>query len=285
MDHFNRRFLLFIFIILLDSSILSHSWGWFSSSSGQNTDSSFSQPIKSNPEFSIEVFNDHKAVQVLENAKNQLVGPSSCWQTAYGYLLSGCKNMVATEEQRKRFAWHLSDCFQKESGRPNFPTCNDRSTMMSCLKKLDDHEHKIYLEFMLETNTICQQLQSHALKNEIERLVNDLKRTAQSTEEKLDILESKSDELLQSTSKIHESLGSVDVVVKNVAHTTNTIGTQVSGLTQQTKEIYQEQKGITESQLALREGQEKMGEVMKIGMEMFNDSVTDVKEGVDKLKR
>ncbi|KAJ0261630.1 Protein GAMETE EXPRESSED 1 [Hirschfeldia incana] len=284
MDIFNRKFLLFALIILLDSSTLSHSWGWFSSSSGQNADSSFSQPIKSNPEFSIEVFNNHKAVQVLENAKNQLVGPNSCWQTAYGYLISGCKDMVATEEQRKRFAWHLSNCFQKESGRPEFPTCNDRSTMMSCLKKLDDHEHKIYLEFMLETNTICQQLQSHAFKNEIERLVNDLKRTAQNTEEKLDILESKSDELLQRTSKIHESLGSVDVVVKNVAHTANTIGTQVSGLSQQTKEIYQEQKFITESQLALREGQEKMGEAMKIGMEIFNDTVTDVREGVDMLK-
>ncbi|CAF1698942.1 BnaC03g14190D [Brassica napus] len=283
MDLFNRKFLLFLFIILLDSSILSHSWGWFSSSE-QNTDSSFSRPIKSNPEFSIEVFNDQKAVQILENAKNQLVGPSSCWQTAYSYLISGCKDMVATEEQRKRFAWHLSDCFQKESGRPEFPTCNDRSTMISCLKKLDDHEHKIYLEFMLETNTICQQLQSHALKNEIERLVNDLKRTAQRTEEKLDILESKSDDLLQSSSKIHESLGSVDVVVKNVAHTTTAIGTQVSGLSQQTKDIYQEQKGITESQLELRKGQEKMGEAMKIGMEMFNDTVTDVKEGVDKLK-
>lgn len=40
---------------------------------------------------------------------------------------------------------------------------------------------------------------SHALKNEIERLVNDLKRSEQN-KEKLDILESKSDDILQSTS-------------------------------------------------------------------------------------
>lgn len=40
---------------------------------------------------------------------------------------------------------------------------------------------------------------SHALKNEIERLVNDFKRSAQN-KEKLDILESKSDDILQSTS-------------------------------------------------------------------------------------
>ncbi|CAF1761525.1 hypothetical protein Bca4012_044820 [Brassica carinata] len=286
MDRFNRRYLLFLLILLLDSPITCHSWGWFSSSSssGENTNPSSSRSIKSNAEFSLEVFSDKKAVQVLEDAKNKLAGPNSCWQNAYGYLLSGCKGMVATEEQRKRFAWHLSDCFQKESGRPDFPTCNDKQTMMSCLKKLDDHEHKIYLEFMLETNTICQQLQSHALKNEIERLVNDLKRSAQNTEEKLDILESKSDDILQSTSKIHESVGSIDVVVNNVAHKTNTIGTQMSGLSQQTKDIYQEQKSITESQLALKEGQEKMGEAMKAGMETFNDSVTDVKDGVDRLK-
>ncbi|CAH2047919.1 unnamed protein product [Thlaspi arvense] len=284
MDCFKRRFLLFLLIIILDSPIICHSWGWFSSSSTEDTESSFSRSIKSNPDFSIEVFSDQKAVRVLEDAKNKLVGPNSCWQNAYGYLLSGCKNMVATEEKRKRFAWHLSDCFQKESGRPSFPTCNDESTMMSCLKKLDDHEHKIYLEFMLETNTICQQLQSHAFKNEIERLVNDLRRSSQETEEKLDILGSKSDDLLRSTSLIHESLGSVDVVVKNVAHTANTIGAQVSGVSQQTKEIYQEQKSIAESQLALREGQEKMGETMKAGMVMVNDTVTNVKKGVDKLR-
>ncbi|KAJ4875486.1 Protein GAMETE EXPRESSED 1 [Raphanus sativus] len=285
---FNRRYLLYLLIIFLVSPIKCHSWGWFSSSSsssGENTNPSpSSRSLKSNAEFSIEVFSDQKAVQVLEDAKNKLVGPNSCWQNAYGYLMSGCKGMVATEEQRKRFAWHLSDCFQKESGRPDFPACNDKQTMMSCLKKLDDHEHKIYLEFMLETNTICQQLQSHALKNEIERLVNDLKRSAQNTEEKLDILESKSDDILHSTSKIHESVGSIDVVVNNVAHKTNTIGTQMSGLSQQTRDIYQEQKSITESQLALKEGQEKMGEAMRVGMETFNDSVTDVKEGVDRLK-
>ncbi|CAN8252914.1 unnamed protein product [Cochlearia groenlandica] len=287
MDCFKRRVLMFIMIILLDSSITCHSWTWFSSSSSsaENKDSSFSRPRKSNPEFSIEVFGNQKAVQVLEDAKNKLAaGPNSCWQNAYSYLFSGCKEMVATEEQRKRFAWHLSDCFLKDSGRPAFPTCDDKSTMMSCLKRLDDHEHKIYLEFMLETNTICQQLQSHAFKNEIERLVNDLKRSAHNTEEKLDVLESKSDALMQSSSIIHESLGSIDVRVQNVAHTTTTIETHMSGVSQQAREIYQEQKSITESQLVLKEGQEKMRETMKAGMEMVNDVVTNVKEGVDKLR-
>ncbi|CAL9234679.1 unnamed protein product [Arabidopsis halleri] len=165
----------------------------------------------------MEVFSDQKAVRVLEDARNKLVGPNSCWQNAYTYLrkissiylFTGCKETITTEEKRKRFAWYLSDCFIKDSGRPAFPTCKDESTMMSCLKKLDDHELKIYLDFLLETNTICQQLQSYAFKHEIERLVNELKSTVQNTEDKLDILESKSDSLIQTSSMIHDSLGSL----------------------------------------------------------------------------
>ncbi|BAB08566.1 unnamed protein product [Arabidopsis thaliana] len=229
----------------------------------------------------MEVFSDQKAVQVLEN---KLVGLTSCWQNAYSYLLAGCKETIATEEKRKRFAWYLSDCFIKDSGRPAFPTCKDESVMMSCLKKLDDHEHKIYLDFLLETNTICQQLQSNAFKNEIERLVNELKNTAQYTEDKLDILESKSDALIQTSSMIHDSLGSLDVRVQNVASVTNTLETSVSGLSQQTVEISQEQKNIAESQLALRDGQVKMKETLKDGMDMFLDAYTNIQEGVDKLK-
>ncbi|EOA13111.1 hypothetical protein CARUB_v10026121mg [Capsella rubella] len=289
MDRLSRRFVLFLLIILLDSPRICHSWRFFSysSSSAENTDSSssFSRSVqRSNPEFSMEVFSDQKAVRVLEDAKNKLVaGPNSCWQNAYRYLFSGCKETVATEEKRKRFAWYLSDCFLKDSGRQAFPTCSDDSTMMSCLKKLDDHEHKIYLEFMLETNTICQQLQSYAFKSEIERLVNELKRSAQSTEDKLDILESKSDSLMQTSSMIHDSLGSIDVRVQNVAHVTNTIETSMSGLSQQTVEIYKEQKSIAESQMALMDGQVKMKETLKDGMEMFSDAYTNIQEGVDKL--
>ncbi|CAL9243666.1 unnamed protein product [Arabidopsis halleri] len=289
MDRLSRKFLLFLLIILLDSPLTCHSWGWFSSSSSSSSaedtySSSFSRSYKSNPDFSMEVFSDQKAVRVLKDAKNKLEGPNSCWQNAYSYLFTGCKETIATEEKRKRFAWYLSDCFLKDSGRPAFPTCKDESTMMSCLKKLDDHEHKIYLDFLLETNTICQQLQSYAFKHEIERLVNELKSTAQNTEDKLDILESKSDSLIQTSSMIHDSLGSLDVRVQNVAHVANTLETSVSGLSQQTVEISQEQKNIAESQLALMDGQVKMKETLKDGMEMFSDAYTNIQEGVDKLK-
>ncbi|KAJ0620980.1 hypothetical protein HanIR_Chr01g0003471 [Helianthus annuus] len=74
---------------------------------------------------------------------------------AYQNLLKGCSEILAREEQRSRLAWHLSDCFQKDTGRPHFPYCDVKSQMANCLKKLDEDVHKIYLE----TNAICHQLQ------------------------------------------------------------------------------------------------------------------------------
>ncbi|CAN8255280.1 unnamed protein product [Cochlearia groenlandica] len=58
----------------------------------------------------------------------------------------------------------------------------------------------------------------------------------------------------------------------------------MSGLSHIAKEIYQEQKGIAETQFALRQGQEKMGEALRNGMEMFNDAYTQIEEGVETLK-
>ncbi|XP_019057140.1 PREDICTED: protein GAMETE EXPRESSED 1-like [Tarenaya hassleriana] len=289
MVRMSRCGLLFLMIILSDSTTC-HCWGWFSSSSAEtgthheNPDSSCPKTHRSNSEFSMEVFSDRKAVQALENAQTKLVGPNSCWQNAYGYLFSGCKEIVATEEKRKRFAWHLSDCFLRDSGRRAFPTCSDKSTMVNCIQKLDDHEHKIYLEFLLETNTICYQLQSYAFKNDIERLVNELRRSAEDTEDKLDILEKKSDLLMERSSVIHESLGSIDLRVQGVAQMTNTLETHMSGLSQHANEIYREAKNIAESQWVLREGQEKMSETLKDGMDMLSDAYDNLGEGIDKLK-
>ncbi|CAN8255254.1 unnamed protein product [Cochlearia groenlandica] len=58
----------------------------------------------------------------------------------------------------------------------------------------------------------------------------------------------------------------------------------MSGLSHIAKEIYQEQKGIAETQFALRQGQEKMGEALRNGMEMFNDAYTQIEEEVETLK-
>ncbi|PON39051.1 hypothetical protein PanWU01x14_308010 [Parasponia andersonii] len=96
---------------------------------------------------------------------------NSCWKSAYRHLFSGCSEGLAVDEKRSRFAWHLSDCFQKDSGRPPFPSCDPKSSMAKCLKVSNEYEHKVYLEFCLETNSICHQLQLRMLFFELVILI------------------------------------------------------------------------------------------------------------------
>ncbi|KAJ0946374.1 hypothetical protein HanRHA438_Chr01g0003271 [Helianthus annuus] len=96
------------------------------------------------------IFDAHNSL--VEKAKRKAALSNSCWQNAYQNLFNGCSEILAREEQRSRLAWHLSDCFQKDTGRPHFPYCDVKSPMVNCLKKLD--EDRIYLEFYLQTNAI-----------------------------------------------------------------------------------------------------------------------------------
>lgn len=162
-------YLLFL-LILLFISPKSHSWGLFSSStSAEKTQANdFPSRAKDNSngfvaEFSIKGVDNVKGKQLVEEAKGKLVGSNTCWRNAYRHLFAGCSEIIAIEEKRSRFSWHLSDCFQKDSGRPPFPYCDPNSAMVNCLKKLDDEEHKTYLAFLLETNSICYQLQLSAI--------------------------------------------------------------------------------------------------------------------------
>lgn len=146
-----------IFVLLSQARI---SWSWFFSSSGEAS-STNKKVVYSNAasEFSIEALNDPKGVQLVENAKNKMLAPNSCWQTAYLGVFEGCSKTLADEELRSRLAWSLSDCFQRHTGRPPFPYCDPSSKMKKCLQNLDRDAHKIYLEYFLETNSICHQLQ------------------------------------------------------------------------------------------------------------------------------
>lgn len=157
MKHYN----LLCLLILLSQNC--PSWGWLFSSKDP--------PPNSNPtddsviyddaiaEFSMEPLSNPKGMKLVENAQRKVVSSNSCWQNAYTNLFAGCSEILAAEEKRSRLAWHLSDCFQKDSGRPAFPRCDSKSLMVNCLKKLDEDARKIYLEFYLETNSICHQLQ------------------------------------------------------------------------------------------------------------------------------
>lgn len=155
----------YLCILILLSQIYESHGGWFFSSkddaAGDHQRSD--QYDKSNEnlvaEFSMEPLNNQKGMKLVENARRMAVSSNSCWQNAYKNLFAGCSEILAGEEKRSRFAWHLSDCFQKDSGRPDFPYCDPKSSMLNCLKKLNEDARKVYLEFFLETNSICHQLQ------------------------------------------------------------------------------------------------------------------------------
>lgn len=159
MDH--RLHLLVL--LFLSFSLTCESWGWFSSSTKSHSNERSYGNQRSfrgtSAEFSIEAFNDPKGMKLLENAKNKMVGSNSCWQNAYQHLFAGCSEILAADEKRSRLAWHLSDCFQRDSGRASFPHCDSKTSIATCLRNLDDLAHKVYLEFYLETNSICYRLQ------------------------------------------------------------------------------------------------------------------------------
>lgn len=157
-----------VILLLVCFSLRCESWGWFSSSSEESYSNENSYDNKGNfrgssAEFSIEPFIDPKGMKLIENAKNKMVRSNSCWQNAYEHLFAGCKEILAVDDKRSRFAWHLSDCFQRDSGRASFPHCDSKTSIASCLKELDDLAHNVYLEFYLETNSICYQLQLSAI--------------------------------------------------------------------------------------------------------------------------
>ncbi|CAN1747162.1 Protein GAMETE EXPRESSED 1 [Linum perenne] len=210
---------------------------------------------------------------LVEKARNKLAGTNSCWQNAYQHIFSGCTQILANEEKRSRFAWHLSDCFQKDSGRRPFPRCDENKPMINCLKKLDDHEHKIYLEFVLETNAICYQLQVHGFKRETERLVNELKSSAQYTEQQLGIIKDRTFTLLQNSNQIHDSLSSVDLKVQDVIRTTK-----------DSEAVYKQSEEIVQSQTQLQAGQERMNENLKEGVTMLHDAYSNLGEEVSNLR-
>ncbi|PIN26271.1 hypothetical protein CDL12_00975 [Handroanthus impetiginosus] len=264
-----------LFLFLLSQTWLS--WGWFFSSDQETYSDKFA---KNNmignkdivSEFSMEALNDQKGIQLIENAKRKMLAPNSCWQAAYQNLFKGCAKTLADEESRSRLAWDLSDCFQQHTGRPSFPYCDKKSLMKICLKNLDRDAHKIYLEYFLETNSICHQLQTDAFKRQTERLVNELKSSAEYAELKLEKIEENGELLLQNAKRVHDSLVSVDQRTQEVAKTTKMVEDHVSSVLKYSEAVHEQSKGIAASQAELSEGQAKMKENLAEGMALVKDS-------------
>ncbi|KAJ4840885.1 hypothetical protein Tsubulata_010381 [Turnera subulata] len=277
-----------VLLILVLSSPRCQSWGWFSSSTERDPNDQPSQTDRmiggSVAEFSMDGLGDEKGMKLVEKAKSKIVGSNSCWQNAYQQLFAGCSQILAAEEKRSRFAWHLSDCFQKESGRPRFPSCDVKSAMLSCLKKLNDNEHKIYLEFLLETNSICYQLQAHTFKHKMERLVNELKTSAEDVEDRLETMQDRTDSLLKNSVQIHDSLSSIDLRVESVAESTKDVKAHMDSLSQQSEDIYKQSRNIALAQAELEEGQANMSNNFKEGMTMIHDAYSNLGQQVDNLR-
>ncbi|KAL7223071.1 hypothetical protein ACSBR1_024701 [Camellia fascicularis] len=288
MGHQNHHYPLFLLLFFLFSqNSHSHSWSWFSSSKETLTENPSENGAIFNDvvgDFSMESLNNRKGIQLVENARKKMVASNSCWQNAYQNLFAGCSEILAGEEKRSRLAWHLSDCFQKDSGRPPFPHCDTKSSMLKCLTKLDEDARKIYLEFYLETNSICHQLQTDAFKRQTERLVNELKNSAQFAEDKLETIEEKAEGLLQNSHLIHDSLASIDVQTQQVAKLTQNVEDQVSLVLRDTEAVYEQSKEIAASQSELQEKQATMKDKLEESMARLHKSSNKVGEEISNLK-
>ncbi|WOH15928.1 hypothetical protein DCAR_0935476 [Daucus carota subsp. sativus] len=284
------RRLYFEFMLVL--ILLLHNYepvdGWWFSSKEADANNQYRESDQSIPkdmvaEFSMEPLNNQKGIKLVENARRMVVSSNSCWQNAYRNLFAGCSEILAGEEMRSRFAWHLSDCFQRDSGRPDFPYCDVKSSMMSCRKKLDENAHKVYLEFFLETNSICHQLQADAFKRQMERLVNELKKSAENTETTIENIGERADELIERSNQMKESLSLVDLRTNQVAQTLKNVGDHVNLVLTTSEAVYELSAGIATSQGELREGQGKMLETLEEGMIMLNDSHNKLGQDISHL--
>ncbi|CAM0951547.1 unnamed protein product [Alopecurus aequalis] len=235
-------------------------------------------------DFSMDGSNNPRGVKLLENARNKLAGPRNCWQDAYRKLFASCGEIMADKERQARLAWHLSSCYQEDSGRPGFPSCGAGSKMVHCRKKLGDSESKVFLEFFLETNTLCHQLQAEAFKHSTERLVNDLTRSSRSAEEKLEVIEDRSGQIIQGTVKLQDAVSTVQAQTDRLAETSKIVGTQIDDVLEHSREISDQSKEIAASQAALKEGQAEMRDKIDAGMERIDESYKSLGSGMDKLK-
>lgn len=140
-----------------------YGWSWFSSEEQSQTipDSSADSVLSLvGAEFALDSLeNDEGTMNLVENAKLRMRASQSCWANAYGNMFAGCSKIVGDQELKDRLAWDLSDCFQKHSGRKDFPFCNPKYPTKNCLKQLDDDAHKVYLQYFLQIDSICHQLQ------------------------------------------------------------------------------------------------------------------------------
>ncbi|KAH6808047.1 hypothetical protein C2S51_029155 [Perilla frutescens var. frutescens] len=276
MEYHRKWFRLLVFLIILLSQG-SRAW-WFSSNKQTHTHASHDDASSSiinhvGAEFALDSLdNDEKAINLVENAKLQMRASHSCWVNSYQNLFAGCTKIAADQDLKDKLTWDLSNCFMKHSGRAEFPYCDAKYPTRNCLKKLDDDAHKVFLQYFLQIDSICHQLQVHAFKHQTERLVNELKRSAEYAEDKLHNIEERGKTLLHNSKHIHGTLASIEEQTQQVAETSRNLQDNVNIVKTYSEEVYEQSKGIAASQGEMIEGQTKMRERINEGMAMLHES-------------
>ncbi|KAG0525360.1 hypothetical protein BDA96_06G049600 [Sorghum bicolor] len=208
-------------------------------------------------DFALDGTNDPRGLKLLENARNKLAGPRNCWQEA-------CSEIMADKERQSRLAWHLSSCFQEDSGRLPFAPCAEVSKIVHCRKRLSESEGKVFLEFFLETNTLVPPIaviadMAEAFKHNTERLVNDLTRSSKSAEEKLEVIEERSDQIIKESSQVKDTLSSIEMQADKLVETSKHVDEQINDVLIHSKTIFEQSKEIATTQKELSKGQRSSG--------------------------
>ncbi|KAL5714846.1 hypothetical protein ACHQM5_016752 [Ranunculus cassubicifolius] len=274
-------FMLMFMITIMYQQHSVYSWGWYSSSSSSTSSSGNDDNgwTTGDSEGFVAAF----SMETI-STKQKMVSSTSCWRNAYGNLFAGCSEIIQDKEKQSRFAWFLSDCFQRDSGRPSFPSCDTNGLMVNCLKKLDESARSVYIEFYMETNSICHQLQADSFKHETERLVNDLKKSAQFTEVKLEHIDERSNKILDHSKQIHNSLSSIDSRIDQVAQTSKEVEEQIDVVLNYSKIIFEQSKEIASSQSELQGGQVDLRDKLDAGVTMLEESYKNLGNEIEKLR-
>ncbi|PWA91539.1 gamete expressed protein 1 [Artemisia annua] len=294
--------ILFVHLVFLSQSTEPLSWPPFLSSGGSKVDSSVTalpEPEDTSDhdigaELSmdlIESFDSAEGRKLVEDAQRQIALPNSCSKNAYIKLLATCKEIQASEKQLYRLAWDLSNCYQKDTGRPPFRDCDQESPIKDCTKRLSEYEHGIYTQFVHQSNIICQQLQFEEVKRKTERLVNKLitsskfaesklqniERSAEFSENKLESIERSAEFAGNKLESIEGHMTSIDVQTQEIVQTSKNAEEHVKVVLDQSLKIADTQRG-------LQDGQTKMNERLDEGLTSLNESMTTLHESTNNLK-
>nr|POE71193.1 protein gamete expressed 1 [Quercus suber] len=171
-----------------------------------------------------------------------------------------CSEIIVVDEKRSRFAWHLSYCFQKDSGRQPFPSCDLKFAIAKCLKGLSEDQYQNSNEIHDSLNSIDTRIQQVALttKNVGDHIDVILKHSKVLYEQSKELAASQS-ELQEGQVAMRRNLVDGMTMLKD---SYNILGQEIDNLRNEAIEI---ERGIT-----------KVADAMSIKMENLQSKADDI---------